>query len=103
MKARKDVVTDAALVFTTKLPRRASQATILDSVLPETAQSLNEVTPFDQKTVPPRGMLKTFVSSLIVRILTKRATIEQVLPLLVSTERDYVLNVLDEVYAWAEM
>lgn len=103
MKPRRDPVAAAALVFVAQLPRHKSPPSTLDAVLPETAKSLDEVKPFEQKTPVPRKMRKYHVSSLIERILTKKITFEKAMPLCVASERDYVLSVLDEVYAWAEV
>jgi pantothenate kinase-related protein Tda10 len=99
---RTDVIAAAALAFAQALPKRPTAPSIVDAVLPETAKALAEVVPFEQKTPTPRGLAKTFVSSAIVRVLTKQKTLDQVLPILVASERDYVLSVLDEVYQWAE-
>lgn len=103
MTPRIDVVANAALTFAnTRCTRRQTPPSVLNSVLPETAKDMEKVALFEQKTVVPRGLLKGFVSSIIVRVLAKQVGVHDVVAVLTDTERDYVLSVLDEVYAWAE-
>lgn len=93
-------ISAAALSFTSHLPRHTTPTGTLGEVLPETAKELGEVVPFEQKTLVPKKMLKSFADSFVVRLLAKKIS-PAALSVLTSTERDYVLNVLDEVYAWA--
>ncbi len=102
MKPRNDVIAEAAQAFASKLSRREAPKSMLDSVLPEATKDLAEVQPFEQKTVVPRKMHKFLPSSIIERVLKNGVPVTTVVHILTDTERDYVLAVLDEVYAWAE-
>lgn len=102
MKPRKDVIAEAATSFTSRLTRKNSSPTLVDSVLPGTASDLNEVKPFEQKTPVPRRMLRSFTAGIIERVLTKGVPLTSLTHFLLPSEVEYITLVLDEVYAWAE-
>jgi hypothetical protein len=102
MKSRQNVIADAALTFTTIVPRKAVAQTLVDSVLPGVAADLNKVEPFVQKTPVPRGLLKSFSAAIIERVLTKGAKLTDLTSFLLPSEVEYITLVLDEVYVWAE-
>jgi hypothetical protein len=98
---RIDVVAAAAQNFVSKLRRHEEPQSAVDSTLPETAQELKKVTPFEQKTLLPKGVTKNFVNGAVERVLTGKTSTAHAVAFLTATERDYVLAVLDEVYRWA--
>jgi len=102
MKARQNVIAEAAVAYATKVRASSLHAnTLVDSVLPNAAKDLTVVEPFVQKTPVPRGMLKSFTAAIIERVLTKGAKLTDLTSFLVPSEVEYITLVLDEVYAWA--